>query len=666
MADRLARADTDGSRPRVLTPRALALGVGLVAVICLIVAYGELVVSRGGSIEAILLGASHMPPAALGTQLPILLINALLRKLAPRWGLNPAELVIVYVMMIIAALLSSFGLATQLLPNLAGTNYFAGDTGWVTLFYGHLRKWMVPYDPAGGAAQPVTKQFYEGLQPGQGVPWGAWLTPLAAWTLLAFMFFGLMVCLASLLRRQWVDGEKLPFPLVQLPLDLTDERTAGPLIRRVAFWLGFAVPVVFHSINGLSNLFPSVPHIKSYLILTQYFRDRPWSDMTYTPANVAFSVTGLSFLLPLDVSFSFWFFLWFSRLQEVIASLYGARLDRMPVYGGTAFFIGYQSVGAAVAIALSMLWLARPHLRLAWARATGRSRELDDRNELVGYRAAFIGMLICFLGICAWCWLAGMNVLIAAALVGSFFLFTVLMLSRAVAEIGLLMLQPVFRPIDVMAIGVPRAALGAQNLTTLSLLDGIFFRDPRILLPAMMDGLRMTDRVNLRRRSLLPAIVVAIVVAVGLAYFIQLNLIYHRGGITLNRWFLMSNPRHYFNQSEAILRAPPQLDLRAPIHFTAGLTFTFFLYAMRARFPWWPFHPLGFALGASWPAIVYWFALFVGWLAKWIILRFGGMKGYQMARPFFLGLILGEFTAAIIWVAVSAITHAPAPFIPLC
>jgi hypothetical protein len=474
-----------------------------------------------------------------------------------------------------------------------------------------------------------------------------------------------MVCTASLLRRQWVDGEKLPFPLVQLPLELTDERTAGPLVRKVAFWAGFALPVIFHSVNGLSNLFPAVPHIKSYLILTQFFRDRPWRDMTYTPANIAFSVTGLSFLLPLDVSFSFWFFLWFSRLQEVIASLYGARLDRMPVYGGTAFFIGYQSVGAAVAIAVSMLWLARPHLRLAWARAMGHADALDDRNELVGYRVAFLGIVICFLGICAWCWLAGMNALVAAVLVGSFMLFTVLMLSRAVAEVGLLMLQPVFRPIDVMAVGVPRAALGAQNLTTLSLLDGIFFRDPRVIMPVVMDGLRMTDRVNLRRRSLLPAIVVAIVLAVGLAYFIQLNLIYHRGGVTLNRWFLMSNPRHYFNASEAILRAPPQLDLRAPIHFTAGLVFTFFLYSMRARFPWWPFHPLGFALGASWPAIVYWFALFVGWLAKWIILRFGGMKGYQMARPFFLGLILGEFTAAIIWVLVSAITHAPAPFIPL-
>jgi hypothetical protein len=274
-------------------------------------------------------------------------------------------------------------------------------------------------------------------------------------------------------------------------------------------------------------------------------------------------------------------------------------------------------------------------------------------------------LVICFLGICAWCWLAGMNVFVAALLVGSFLLFTVLMLSRAVAEVGLLMLQPVFRPIDVIAIGVPRAALGAQNLTTLSLLDGVFFRDPRVLMPVVMDGLRMSDRVNLRRRSLLLPIVVAIVLAVGLAYFIQLNLIYHRGGVTLNHWFLLSNPRLYFNESAAILRSPPHLDLRAPIHFSAGLLFTFFLYTMRARFPWWPFHPLGFALGASWPAIVYWFALFMGWLAKWIILRYGGMKGYQMARPFFLGLIMGEVVAAIIWVTVSAITGAPAPFIPL-
>jgi hypothetical protein len=38
-----------------------------------------------------------------------------------------------------------------------------------------------------------------------------------------------------------------------------------------------------------------------------------------------------------------------------------------------------------------------------------------------------------------------------------------------------------------------------------------------------------------------------------------------------------------------------------------------------------------------------WLPIFVSWLAKVLILRYGGLRGYRRALPFFLGLILGEF-----------------------
>jgi hypothetical protein len=44
-----------------------------------------------------------------------------------------------------------------------------------------------------------------------------------------------------------------------------------------------------------------------------------------------------------------------------------------------------------------------------------------------------------------------------------------------------------------------------------------------------------------------------------------------------------------------------------------------------------------------------WFSIFWGWLAKVVILRFSGAKGYVNAKPFFLGLIVGESAAAGFW-----------------
>ncbi|MBD68737.1 hypothetical protein CMK21_01220 [Candidatus Poribacteria bacterium] len=47
-----------------------------------------------------------------------------------------------------------------------------------------------------------------------------------------------------------------------------------------------------------------------------------------------------------------------------------------------------------------------------------------------------------------------------------------------------------------------------------------------------------------------------------------------------------------------------------------------------------------------------WFPLFLSWLIKWIVLKYGGLKVYQQGVPFFLGLILGEFVMGSIWMVI--------------
>lgn len=81
-----------------------------------------------------------------------------------------------------------------------------------------------------------------------------------------------------------------------------------------------------------------------------------------------------------------------------------------------------------------------------------------------------------------------------------------------------------------------------------------------------------------------------------------------------------------------------------------------FLLYMRHHFLWWPLHPIGFPIAATFPVHNYnWFALFLAWLLKGAIMHYGGVGLYRKLLPFFLGLILGHFSTATLWVFIDGI-----------
>jgi len=51
-----------------------------------------------------------------------------------------------------------------------------------------------------------------------------------------------------------------------------------------------------------------------------------------------------------------------------------------------------------------------------------------------------------------------------------------------------------------------------------------------------------------------------------------------------------------------------------------------------------------------------WFSYFLGWLIKMLILKFGGMRAYASGRRFFVGLVVGEALATILWIIIAWLT----------
>ena len=637
--------------PIGLTPRALLIGVLAALAICVVVPYGELVLTE------VYLGASHLPPAALGGFLIIIGITRLpQRRMARLLRLSASELILVYVMMIVAAILSSFGLTEQLLAPLVGVNYFATpENRYAELFFPHIKPALVPWDPHGPAQQPIAVQFYEGLRAGERIPWGPWLRPLLSWSVLALLLFWAMLCLGAILRRQWIERDRLTFPLVQLPLELVRGEVRGPWLLA----LGFAVPFLIHSLNGLHSLFPAMPEVRLTAEVGEWMHTWPWTAMYWMPITGSFAAAGFAFLLPADVSFSFWFFFLWTRAEDVIAAVLGIVPRKMPVFP-TRIDVGYQGMGAFFVLAGYLAWTARDHLRAIGRAALGRAA--NDADEPLPFRVALWGLIAGLIGTIVWCWWAGLNLGLAALLMIVFLLVITPMIARTVSEAGLPMIQGVFRPEDTLTLVATPGSVGLPNMAVLAALDTVFLRDQRgALLPTVLDGLRMAEGVRLRRRSLFAAMGIAIVLTMAASYLVQLRLIYQHGGVTLRNWFLMNNPTLHYNHYLGVASSPKRFDWLAPSMFLVGGGATLFLVWMRALFWWFPFHPLGYAMRGSWSMIVLWFPFLVAWFFKALVMRWGGRRLYIATRPIALGMILGEFVAAILWSIISSAASVPGP-----
>ena len=111
-----------------------------------------------------------------------------------------------------------------------------------------------------------------------------------------------------------------------------------------------------------------------------------------------------------------------------------------------------------------------------------------------------------------------------------------------------------------------------------------------------------------------------------------------------------------FFRLQNIFAMPVEPSIKGVVNLSFGAAFVIFLSLVRQRFWWWSFHPLGFVMGDTYPMILLWFSTLIGWLPKWTTLRFGGIRVYNKLRPFFLGLVPGEYLSGSMWVAVGAIT----------
>ena len=144
--------------------------------------------------------------------------NYLLRRFVPRLALAQSELVIVYLMLSIASGITGHDMLEILVPMLGHAFRFATpENEWQQLFVQFLPKWLTVSDPS------LLHGYYEGELPLYTVETLlGWATPVLWWTaFITVLIFG-MLCINIIVRKQWIEHEKLSYPIIQLPLQLTE------------------------------------------------------------------------------------------------------------------------------------------------------------------------------------------------------------------------------------------------------------------------------------------------------------------------------------------------------------------------------------------------------------------------------------------------------------
>ncbi|MBI2301361.1 MAG: hypothetical protein HYU66_20835 [Armatimonadetes bacterium] len=552
--------------------------------------------------------------------------NALIRRVRPRWALRPGELVVIYAMLAMATSMASHDLTQILVPLVAYPFRFATpENRWEELFNPEVPIRLSVRDPE------VLKGFFEGhaslFTAANG---GSWAGPMVAWGTLALLLLGTTLALNLLLRRAWCDEERLSFPCIHLPLQMTS--TSSSLLRSSAFWIGFGIAGLLALLRGLNAVLPAVPTIPTKWELSAFVTDQPWRAIGWSPLCIYPFAIGLAYFMPQELAFSTWFFWLFWKAQMVLREWLGLG----PLAGPYA---SDQSSGAWLALGLfALLGLRRP------LREALRSPRPD---EFVAPRWALAGFLLGCAGILAFLRGVGLSWPVAAAF-EFVYLLIALAVTRMRAELGPPTHDLYFAGPDWLLTSLTGPlALGKRNLIGLTQLYWIT-RDYRSLaMPHQLEALKMLDLRGRTRRDgprLPAALLLAGLVGFASTVLVELSQYYRHGASAGLHGYALGLASEAWRRLENWLTvAKPGPNRGELTQFVAGITLTVALMVLRRRFLGLPFHPVGYAIAGSWTMSWLWFSVLLSWLIKGFILRHGGLRRFRALMPFFLGLMLGDY-----------------------
>jgi len=597
-------------------------------------------------------------PAEGPVVLLFLLAGAAALPVLQRCAPTRRQLLAIYMIVLTGAPVISYKVMESLLVHATIQRYLgmATQIPWQQTFLNRIPTWLAPTDWS------AVEGFYHGQA---SVPWAAWWTALLAWCSFLLALGLCSTCLMLLVRRQWISHERLTFPLAQVPLVMVaeGERGRARLTANSLFWLGLTVSFGATALDNAAQFVPALPALNlGPMKVMEWHPTGPLAGLDEMNLVLWPWLVAIAYLIPKDLAFSCWFFWWVRLGLHVIAFAAGATPQR-PAWHWVSEFPAplFQGTGSLLAISAFSLWSARRHLarvaRIALSRASGR----EDADEPVPYRWGLLGLLLSFAWMVGMCLLAGCRPIASLVLVAAVLVY-VLTWVRLRAETGLGFIPyPLFLH---QSITVP---LGAAVFTPAEMImvhathwcyhgGGDSFE---ILPGNALESMKIGDAAGIRMRPVLLGMAAGFVIVVVLGAWLTLTGMYCYGFLNTHANGIEHELNVYSSSLHEYFVDPGGPDVTGGIAMAAGAAVTVGLGAMRLRFWWWPFHPIGYLAANTWVMYMYWSPFFIGWLAKTLVTRYSGLRLYRQTIPLAIGFIVGDLLNEMLWGMATLVTGVP-------
>jgi hypothetical protein len=394
--------------------------------------------------------------------------------------------------------------------------------------------------------------------------------------------------------------------------------------------------------------------------------ERPWS---YLPTHLKraplyFTFIGVTYFIHARTAFSLW-------AIYVIAQLVTGQQRMMGADIADAAWRD-QHLGASLIYVAGFIWVGRVYWWNLLKSAFGVATAHEVRGASTRHRAA---LLIAVGGTAVMlAWLCALRVSWwAALLIVMFLLMPHLVTARIVAETGICFIRSTATFTEVYTNLSPGILSGRDVF-----FSGVFsangaFQTREGMLAYALHGMRNCDMADVERREQ-SRVALAIVWTLLLGMFVgtwsslycyysyatPLSQPNDRAEAVINSHGLLVLPKEEIVEPltrYAEGRFPPKPH-NPWLHFGTGMAVTACLQVATWRLGWWPFVPVGYVAGTTNLIALAWFSLMIGWIAKILILRFGGAGLFVRMRPLFIGIIFGEALAAGFWLVVNLVLAA--------
>lgn len=500
------------------------------------------------------------------------------------------------------------------------------------------------------------------------VPWSHWIKPLLNWAMLICLTYVILMTFNVLIFRQWAHNEKLIYPLAELPEILAGTDTAEngmipQVFRSGLFWAGFAVSA---SVLGWNLLCASgvAPGLNAFDLNNKwhpYISDSILAGLTSSSGGggarsaIFFTMIGLAFLIPKKVSFSLWFFwiLYMSQILIIVWMGYGQNEASFPTeWWYTLNFRTAEGGGALLVFASVALFKCRKYLLCAFSPSSVNGLPPDEQRELRISSALFLmGTLGLLFALCR-----GMGIHVVHAVFAYIVILVITIgLIRAVTEGGILGFQAWVSPFHAIRhiFGFDKPWTAPHFFAPLMTYYSILFLDIKAFIaPAMANGLKIRDDLKMSRGKFHAAMALCIVTAAVSGVLAAIMMSYESGGDSMHGWFYNHFPSLLFKQLAEMSKTPPAATPSDRLWLCFGALAMAALLFFRQRLFWLP-HPIGFIMLVNPIMQTFWFSIFLGWLAKSLVTKYGNKDTYGRVRGMFIGLIVGELAVVTLAMIVS-------------